>query len=261
MLVAINILRFLSDSTTYPCIPKTLIDYTRNCLAAGVTSRYIDILVSDTELTVGAINRMFEEASRITGLSPDELLRATDFHPNDLDPHRVEAAFAEVRTISFLDSEGFTDIQPLPASGAREADFLARNNRRLFAIEVADSVFDAANRNSPDELVQWAFERAMGDNKIQQIEQTMNSRGCSRGAFIFAVDTQGPTVWLTRLDFESVVMDVWRELGPRCDIHVGAFTGRVTLRNIPDDVMFPEGSRSLISCLWLRLKLFLGLGI
>jgi len=254
-------LQILSDTNTYPFIPQTLIQYAQNCFIEDVKNRFSNALSTKPVVTVKALNNMFKRASNVTGLTPDNLLNATGFHPKDLNPQRIDSAFAEIRAISFLANEGFQDIQPLYGRNHKEADFVARHGAYLFAIEVADSVFDATKRVTPDDLVNWAIGRAQNDKKLQQIERTKKSYKCNKGVFLFAVDTESPTIWLTRPDFLEVVKRVWRELGSGCDLHIGCFTGRVTLGNIPDDVMFPEAGEQLLSCIWKKLRVFFGLDI
>ena len=62
----------------------------------------------------------------ITELSPDDLLKRTDFDYRDTDPTRISSAFAEIRAINFLDEEGFVEIEPLQAKSKRKADFSLR---------------------------------------------------------------------------------------------------------------------------------------
>ena len=137
----------------YPSVPADLLTHMDQLVAKEVQNLALQATLTDPDMVIPAVDSMFRTASRITGLDPDEILRRTDFHPNDVAPERIESAFAEVRTINFLDVEGFTDIEPLLAGQQKKADISARRGATSYAVEVATSIYDATGRYSPERVL------------------------------------------------------------------------------------------------------------
>ena len=80
--------------------------------------------------------------------------------------------FAELRATIFLDMQGFDNIQPLHAKNAKEADILATYGKDCYTIEVADSIYDADNRSTAEQLGRWAASKAVDGGELSQIDAT-----------------------------------------------------------------------------------------
>ena len=198
----------------------------------------------DPDMVIPAINSMFQTAARITGLDPEEILRRTDFHPNDVAPERVESAFAEVRTINFLDVEKFTDIEPLRAGQQKKADIFARRGKTPYAVEVATSIYDATGRYSPDQMSKWLVSRAAADGKIEQLNQTAGELGAERGVLVGIIDTHAPVIFQAHPAFLRAGQLVWESMGNPENRHVCFVTGRETAGVGRDDAVYPPWPES-----------------
>ena len=152
-------LSMFSDAERYPFIPRRLPTYAEACILNGRSNRLTGAVECKNLKVFEAINRMFQLACEATGLKPDELLRKTDFHPRDMSSTRLDSAFAEIRAVNFLAEEGFTNLRLLPAGKKKRADILGTLNGKLFAIEVANSIFDADKRVEPPQLADWLIGR------------------------------------------------------------------------------------------------------
>jgi len=95
------------------------------------------------------ISSVMEQAAANLGLSPEEVLFATGFHPGNLAPERLEAALAELLAVNFLAREGFSSISSVPQSRSKTADITAARGGSTYAFEVRcvtrDSGFSAVD--------------------------------------------------------------------------------------------------------------------
>lgn len=223
----------------YPFIPADLIRHMDQLVEKDVENRALEATLANPEMVIPAVNSMFRTASRITGLDSDEILRRTDFHPNDVAPERIESAFAEVRAINFLDVEGFVDIEPLRAGKGKKADISARREHTPYAVEVATSIYDAAGRYSPEQMSDWLIGRAKADGKIAQLDQTVGDLGAGRGALIGIVDTNAPVIFQEHPAFLRAARMAWEQLGRPEEKHVCLVTGRETVGIGRDDAVYP----------------------
>jgi len=81
------------------------------------------------------ISEQLRDACIITSLGMNELLTALDFKPNDLTIEALESFLAELRSIFWLNMQGFVNIRPQQARKERYPDFLAALNGKDSAIE------------------------------------------------------------------------------------------------------------------------------
>jgi hypothetical protein len=79
---------------------------------------------------------LIKKGSEITNLTVSDLLLKLDFKPNDLTIETLEGFLAELRSIFWLQSFKFTDIQPLSADKKPAPDFIAKYKNNICAIEV-----------------------------------------------------------------------------------------------------------------------------
>ena len=232
-------LSVFSDKIRYPHIPRNLIQHARELHRQNVQSRFLDALFEDPQATTGAIDRMFEEASQITGRTPDEVLAGTDFSWQETHPVRVDAAFAEVRTINILNKQGFSDIKQITGTSVPSADLIASRQGQRYALEVADSVYYASGRFSPNQMSDWIFERYQAQGKGIQLKNTATQLGCQRRVFVGVMDTTSTVALQQAPEFELAAETVWNRLGQDPTLHVAIFTGRVSAFQGPDDTVYP----------------------
>jgi hypothetical protein len=165
-------LSLFSDNSRFPFIPKTLPLYVITCVTKKHSNRLVEAVRAGKVKVFENINQIFELACKATGLSPDDLLRKTDFNVRDMSPTRLDSTFAEIRTINFLKERGFENIQPLKAGRQKKADILCTLHNAKFAVEVANSIFTANKRVEPYQLRDWLVGRAISDRKTEQLAYT-----------------------------------------------------------------------------------------
>lgn len=232
-------LALLSNVKSYPSIPRSLINYTERCIKKGITNRFTEAINENPESTIRAIDGMFEKACLATGLNPDELLNATDFNYKDLDPTRITSAFAEIRSINFFKQEGFVRIRPIKASSEKSSDIVADRDGLHYAVEVANSIYNARGRFSPEQLKRWIINRLIGECKAVQLDATASDLTYARRVFVCIVDTTATVVLQTNAEFFEAAKMAWQEAGNDPLLHVCIVTGREALGYGNDDSVFP----------------------
>jgi hypothetical protein len=164
-----------SYRSTYTQIPKRLLTYIEKLLEKQIEGSSFHTAVKDhSEATFRSLNAQFSQASEITQLPPDELLSKLDFNIRDLCPSRIESLLGELRTIIFLDAEGFENIKPLQANRSKKSpDLSAEKHGKPCLVEVATSI-RYASRTFHDSVVKWAKSRLEKDGKINQVGKNKN---------------------------------------------------------------------------------------
>lgn len=229
-----------SDTSRFPYIPKQLPSYVEACISNGRTNRLVQAVQGERTKVFENINRMFHLACDATGLNPDELLHKTDFNSRDMSPTRLDAAFAEIRTIYFLEEQGFKDIQLLKAGKRKKADILGTLRGNEFAAEVANSIFSANKRVEPFQLSDWLVGRASSDGKTDQLMQTSGDRGDKRTILVGVIDTFFSVVFNTHDDYCEAAKLTWENLDGKEGFHVAFITGKKAVGYMPDDCVFPD---------------------
>lgn len=237
-------LAILSNSTAFSNIPQVLMKYTDRCIKKGVTNRLTKALAKDPNATTQSIARMFEKACEATGLTPDVLLKATDFNYRDTDPNRLTAAFAEIRSINFLQQEGFSRIRLFKASAKKGSDIAAERCGLNYAVEVVNSIYDARRRFSPEQIKDWLIGRLISERKSAQLNATAGQLKNARRIFIGVVDTAATVALQTHEEFLEAAKMAWREAGEDPLLHLCIVTGRVALGYGRDDSIFPPWPES-----------------
>ncbi len=237
-------LALLSNTADFPNIPQALVKYASRCIKKGNTNRLtknrlIKAFARDPKSTIQAMDRMFKEACEATCLTPDELLKATDFNYRDNDPTRLDAAFAEIRSINFLRQEGFSRIKPLKASKKKGSDIVAERCGLNYAVEVADSIYDVRKRFSPEQIKDWLVGRLISSGKAEQLTATAGQLKNAHRIFIGVVDTAATVALQTREEFLEAAKMAWRESGEDPSLHLCIVTGRVSVGYGRDDSIFP----------------------
>lgn len=230
----------LNDRARFPNIPSVLVRHLDECVKNGRLNRALQAVLAAPDRLVARVDRMFELAAGYTGLSADEIMRRTDFNYRDLDPNRVDSAFAEVRTINFFGEQRFEDITPIAAGPAKRADLSARRGRVGYAIEVATSIFQARGREEPEELRDWLLSRYYGDAKSSQLTNTASDLVDARRAFVGVVDSEDAVVFQVAPGFQRAVELAWHDSGSDATLHFVLVTGRTAVGYGPDDSFFPS---------------------
>jgi hypothetical protein len=228
-----------SDASRFPYIPKILSAYVEQCAANNLNNRLVDAVRGKRTKVFENIDRMFRLASDATGLTPDDLLRKTDFNGRDMSPTRLDSAFAEIRTVNYLKEQGFCDINLLKAGKNKKADILAKFRGIEFAVEVANSIFSANKRVEPYQLGDWLIGRASSDGKTTQLEQTTDETTASRTILVGVVDTFFSVVFNTHNDYCEAAQLVWDKLNGKEGFHVAFVTGKDAVGYGRDDCIFP----------------------
>lgn len=229
----------LSNVTSHPSIPRALVKYTDMCIKKGITNRLTNAITEYPEATIKAIDTMFKIACAATDLNPDELFRATDFNYKDLDPTRLTSAFAEIRSINFLQQEGFRRIRPIKATTKKSSDIVAERNGFDYAVEVANSIYDARGRFSPEQIKDWLIDRLIREGKSMQLDATACGLTHARKVFIGVVDTVATVTLQTNEEYLEAAKMAWQEAGNDPLLHLCIVTGRVALGYGRDDSVFP----------------------
>ena len=220
-------------------VPPELAKYISLCIEQGQTNRLLRELIHDAPATLDGLDRFFRQAAQATGLSPTAVLSATGFSWRDLDPSRIESAIAQLRAIFFLDAQGFTELILIPAREGRSSDTTAILREYKYAVEVFNSIYDASERFSSQQLADWAFSRVESGGKKSQIAATSKEHSCTRGAFVAVISTQPAAALQTHPQFLKAARLTWEYIGSPSHLHVCMVTGRVALGYGPDDAFYP----------------------
>lgn len=157
-------------------------------------------------------NNLFKKASKITGLSPADIFKRTDFHSNDIARGRIETAFAELRTIIFLDKMNFTNIIPLEAQKNKKcSDFIANKDCHKYAIEVSCNISKELKKEFKtneitlkpltyiDDLIQYYVSRA--EEKKKQLDDTAKENKCDKKIFVMVLNDKNILDFLTFYEY------------------------------------------------------------
>ncbi len=235
----VNAERIIKALESREHVPEGLVKYVALCLQKGTTNRLLEELQRDETATADGLDQFFRRASQVTGLDPATVLSATGFSWRDLDPSRIESAIAQLRAIFFLDGQGFRDIRLIPTQAGRSSDLIATLGEQKFAVEVANSIYDASARFTSEQLASWAFSRWESEGKNAQIEATSQEHDCTHGAFVGVISTRAAAAQQTHPEFLEAATLAWEYIGSPQHVHVCMVTGRETLGYGPDDAVNP----------------------
>ena len=175
----------------YEYIPNEIYEFMEKVMIKKTTHRLLQGLEKNYDLVMKDIDACFALASTITGLSPSELVKKSDFKINDFDSDRFDSMLAEIRTIVYLNNIGFEEIKPLKApKGIKEADLLAELNGTKWAIEVLCSSYQSG-RWTHKEIVNYIERRFVNDNKIEQLHRTAVKYKCTCKLLVVIMNSSG----------------------------------------------------------------------
>lgn len=236
----------------FPDIPKDLCDYIINAAKKNAKEKLLPV-ISDKKsraMVLSKLDNQFKKASYITNLPPSTLLKALDFHSKDTSLGRIDAIFAELRAILFLNNMNFKNIIPLKANKNKQCtDFLAHKNSDLFAIEVycrcSKELKNSQNEgvidpnNADDELFQQYV--SIAQEKKSQFENTEKNYLCNKKLMVMVLND--PNIWglLVYHEYYEILKRIVVELNWGNKYYFAIVTGVADLMNNQiDDIVYPS---------------------
>jgi hypothetical protein len=157
-------------------LPEGLKSYLAAALRRGRGFSFTQELKRDPEAFLASCGRLLGAASRALGRPGEELLFATGFGLANLAPHRLEAAFAELRAALFLHGQGFSCVELVGTCARPSADLSAEKDGLRWAFEVrclsAEGELDAG-------LLAGKYQ-----DKLPQAGAALKRRGFDRAAVV-----------------------------------------------------------------------------
>jgi hypothetical protein len=198
-----------------PHIPRSVTKHARVVVSKSIPCSLLRSLREDPGLTSNALERTFRRAGQILDAMPEEVVQATDWSPNDLDPNRFDAMLAELRAIVFLDDEGFSSIRLLASKGHKKADGTAMRGETKYAVEVAC----CTTFKHPPELA--PFVAGKYNDKRDQLEATAQVERCDGSLLVLVFVDLSQTALVTRNDnLEAGIKPAWQESGLPMTTHM-----------------------------------------
>ncbi len=133
------LLKIKKELSKYQNIPKDLYNYIENAFKKDAQEHLLPAIATEKKrkIVLKNIDNLFKRASNITKLSLVDIIKALDFLSKDTSLGRIDAVFAELRTIIFLSNLSLYNIIPLQAEKDEKcADFIAKGSSNQYAIEV-----------------------------------------------------------------------------------------------------------------------------
>jgi hypothetical protein len=118
------------------CLPARVKNYLLSFAVSPGASELRRLLKADPVRLLDNIARVLDGAAVTLGVSREEVLFATGFHPGNLAPDRFEAALAELKAVAFLAGAGFSSIELVSQTRSRTADITAAKGKNTYAFEV-----------------------------------------------------------------------------------------------------------------------------
>lgn len=209
--------------STYRHIPRAVIQYMCEIAGSGVPCQVTTALRDHPSKTLRRLDRLFEQVGAILGETDDKLLAMTDWDPRDKEPTRFDAMLAELRTVRFLDEEGFHEIMLLPSRRAERADGTARRGAARYAFEVVcpnrDHFRWPGHSVRRQDLVDYVVERFRA--KKSQLETTAEEEDCQTVVLVSVLVEEGVNALMDQEEFRNDVLEpAWRLLGEPLHTHV-----------------------------------------
>lgn len=231
----INLILF--DHKKFPHIPKQFITYFEN------NHKEYQQKITDWDVALYQLNNLFFITSKITNLSPQDVIDRTDINLEQFTSEKLESAFAELRTIIYLDDCGFSDIKPLKSENTTEADLMACHDGVKFAIEVRCFVDEIKEeeymkiewkKREIEEVIKNRFKQ-----KKKQLIRTGEKYNCEKKMLCLVINTPSRVALNDQKDFKSILESVYKVEGYPPDTHFAIITGRKNIHGVIDDVIYP----------------------
>jgi len=187
------------NMTDYPSIPKSFLEYMKKLHSKTDKKLYKKLL--DVEV-LKDIESKFKNGSKITNLTPKELLGKIDFKLNDLTETGFDSVIAELRVIHLLDEKGFQDIRPVKAQKVPRPDIECQRKNSTFSVEIFCS---------PNTSNRWNLKKYYIGKANQKKKQIDNGNGENK--LLMLVLNSSPARELQSAeDYSNTLKDVLSEL-------------------------------------------------
>jgi len=248
------LLKIKKELSKYQNIPRDLCDYIKHATRKDAQEHLLIAITKEKEqkIILQRTDNLFKKASEITRLSPLEILKALDFHSKDVSLGRIDAAFAELRTIIFLSNLNLYNIIPLKAEHKKKsADFIANGNSHKYAIEVFCKIskelkeeFKTIEVNLKpltieSDLFQHYISKA--EEKKPQLDNTLKKYSCDKNIMVMVLND--PNIWglLVFHEYVGILKKISIELDWGSKYHFAIVTGVTTLGiDKVEDVIYPS---------------------
>lgn len=264
------LLKINKELKKYSNIPKDLCNYIINAAEKDTQEHLLPVISTEKErrIVLEKIDNLFKKSSNITKLSPVKILKALDFHSKDVSLGRIDAVFAELRTIIFLNNNlNLYDITPLKAKiDEKSADFIAKGNSHKYAIEVfckilkeLKDVIEISREMSKEELEElsrkaksvikpdtgkfdlFRYYISKAKEKKQQLDNTAKKYLCDEKIIAMVLDD--PNIWGTLVYYEytEILKKISIELDWGSNYHFAIVTGVTNLEiSKVEDFIYPR---------------------
>lgn len=247
------LLKIKKELSKYQNIPNNLYNYIENVIKKDAKEHLIPLIKNKKErkIVLDSIDNYFKKASNITKLSPVDIIKALDFHPKDTDPVRIDAVFAELRTINFLSNLNLYNIIPLKAKKDEKcADFIATRGSDQYVIEVFLKISQSPRRTI-DELKKDLETNKIPDSstyeddlfrhymnksrsKKIQLDNTAKKYKCNKRIMVLVLNDQNIFGFLTPDGYTKILSKISTELDWGSNYYFSIVTGLVAL-----DIIYP----------------------
>lgn len=238
----------------YSNIPKDLCDYIINAAKKDTKENLLPAILKEKErkIVLERTDNLFKKASNITKSSPVKILESLDFHSKDVSLGRIDAAFAELRTIIYLSNLNLYNILPLKSKkDEKSADFIANGNSHKYAIEVFCKIskelkeelkpIKVIRKPSTDEYDLFLYYINISKEKKTQLDNTAKKYLCDKKIMVMVLND--PNIWalLVFHEYSEILKKILTELNWGSNYHFAIVTGVTTLGiDIVEDVIYPQ---------------------
>lgn len=184
-------------------------------------------LLDHPDPTLDSIDRLFEHACCITGMTGEGLLSTIDFSMKDFDPDRLDAVFGVLRAIEFLANLGFIDIRPLRATNSPRSDIIACFDGKKFSIEVVTSSRRSyrwpGHVKHSSNLVRYIVDKCQ--EKQAQLRNTLQEINAEYQLLVLVLNSSPARALMNLDDYQLVLQEAYAELGSPKLLYLGITTG------------------------------------
>jgi len=248
------LLKIKKELCKYSNIPKVLYDYIENAIKKDAKEHLIPAIKNKKERkkVLGTLDNLFKKASNVTKLPPADIIKALDFHSKDTDLARIDATFAELRTINFLSNLNLYDITPLQAkNGEKCADIIATGGSDKYVIEVFCKISQSSPQtrdkkikdlenntilNHPytyeDDLFQYYIDKSIP--KKTQLDNTAKKYKCNKRIIVLVLNDENISFFLTPDECTKILSKISIELKWGSNYYFAIVIGSVSL-----DIIYP----------------------
>ena len=249
------LLKIKKELNKYQNIPKDLYNYIENAFKKDVQEHLLPVIAIEKErkIVLENIDNLFKKASDITKLSPVDIIKALDFRSKDTSLGRIDALFAELRTIFFLINLNLYNIVPLQAEkNEKSADFIAMGGSDQYVIEVFCKISQSPPRTEKefkkdletnnimiepltyeDDLFRYFMN--ISTSKKSQLDNTAKKYKCNKKIMVLVLNDQNIFGFLGHADeYNKILIKISTELDWGSNYYFSIVTGLVGL-----DIIYP----------------------